>query len=94
MVRDAGSSSEGGLAEWTRDVASLVGTRSHMLTDIVDILKVAVAITAVEMLVVALILLMLNELLQCGRHDCTSRSRKGRRSGCCLACGDWLDWRI
>jgi hypothetical protein len=58
MMRDAAGSHEGSLAEGTRDWGALVDAASHMLSQVVGGLEVAVAIGAVEVLVMAFVVLV------------------------------------
>jgi hypothetical protein len=58
MVRNAAGSDEASLAERTRDWGALMDTASHVLSQVVGVLEVAITIGAVEMLVVSFCVLV------------------------------------
>jgi len=79
MMRDAAGSDEGSLAEWTRDGGALVDTASHVLSQVVGVLEVAVAVRAVEMLVVSFIVLVIITSLLRAKGKVTSLAVVGVR---------------
>lgn len=58
MVNNAGSRGEGGLTEGASDGAASMDARVHVLSEVVGVTEVAVAVRAVEILVVAFIILV------------------------------------
>lgn len=58
MVNNAGSRGEGGLTEGAGDGAASMDARVHVLSEVVGVAEVAVAVRAVEILVVAFIILV------------------------------------
>jgi hypothetical protein len=67
MVRNAAGSDEANLTEGTRDGGALMDTASHVLSQVVGVLEVAITVGAVEMLVVSfLVLVVIASILSTG----------------------------
>lgn len=72
VVRQTRSGDETSRTERTVDLSAAVSPRIHVLTEIVGTWEIAATIGAVEMLVVALILLVLVAIVSCGEGERTS----------------------